>query len=90
MLTRSKVIHYSNVIDFSDASEAWRANKKSIEKGSYKYICCQITKSGNCCKRETLIQTDYCKMHTKPISPKPRRILGIGHNKIAGDCYQLS
>ncbi len=90
MFTRSKVIRYSNIIDFDEASEAWKANKKYVGNGSYKYICCQITKSGNCCKRESVIQTDYCKMHTKKVPTKARRILGIGHNKIVGDCHSLS
>jgi len=29
---------YEVDIDFDDASEAWRANKKSIGNGQYKYI----------------------------------------------------
>ena len=72
MLTRSKVHLYPNCIDFSEASEAWRANKLSVGNGSYKYICCSTTQSGNSCKRESIINSEYCKMHTK-------------QNKIVGD-----
>ena len=34
-------------IDFDGASEAWKANKKSIGNGSYKYVCSQKIKNGN-------------------------------------------
>lgn len=87
MLTRSKVKIYDNVIDFGDASDAWRANKQSIGKGSYKYICCSTTKSGNSCKRESTNNSDYCKMHTKKLPTKAISILGINQNKIVGDGY---
>ncbi len=92
MLTRSKVICYSNVIDFDAAGDAWRANKKSVGNGSYKYICSQITKVGTCCKRESIINSDYCKMHTKP-PPKsmntkpPQKPISVVVNKIAVDCH---
>jgi hypothetical protein len=52
-------------IDFDEASEAWKANKKSIGNGSYKYICFGKTKTGNNCKRESLSGCDYCKIHKK-------------------------
>jgi hypothetical protein len=87
MLTRSKVCTYSNVIDFSEASDAWRANKQSIGNGSYKYICCSTTKSGNSCKRESTINSDYCKLHTKKLPANVISILGIKQNKIVGDGY---
>jgi len=51
-------------IDFDEASEAWRSNKKCIGNGYYKYICSQKTKSGNQCKRESLHFCEYCKIHT--------------------------
>ena len=50
---------YKFEINFDEASEAWRANKKSIGNGHYKYICCSTTKSGNSCKRESVINSDY-------------------------------
>jgi hypothetical protein len=58
---------YKVEINFDEASEAWRANKKCIGNGHYKYICIQKTKSGNQCKRESIRSCDYCKIH----SPQP-------------------
>jgi hypothetical protein len=55
---------YTVEINFDEASEAWRANKKCMGNGHYKYICIQKTKSGNQCKRESLKFCDYCKMHS--------------------------
>jgi len=54
---------YRVEINFDEAIDAWRANKKSIGNGHYKYICLQKTKSGNQCKRESLNFCDNCKMH---------------------------
>ena len=55
---------YTVEINFDEASEAWRANKKCIGNGHYKYICLQKSKTGNQCKRESLKFCDYCKMHS--------------------------
>jgi hypothetical protein len=54
---------YTVEINFDEAIDAWRANKKSIGNGHYKYICLQKTKTGNQCKRESLKFCDHCKMH---------------------------
>jgi hypothetical protein len=54
---------YKVEINFDEASEAWRANKKCIGNGQYKYICLGKTKSGNQCKRESLKFCDNCKIH---------------------------
>ena len=54
---------YKVEINFDEASEAWRSNKKCIGNGHYKYICIQKTKSGNQCKRESLKFCDNCKIH---------------------------
>ena len=56
---------YEVNIDFDEASRAWKANKKSIGNGSYKYICCGITKTGNKCNRQSLDFVDFCKIHMK-------------------------
>jgi len=53
------------VIDFDEASKAWRENKKSIGNGHYKYICCQTTKTGKKCNRVSMPSVDFCKMHAK-------------------------
>jgi len=55
---------YKVEINFDEAINAWRANKKCIGNGHYKYICCQKTKTGNQCKRESLKFCDYCKIHS--------------------------
>lgn len=62
-LNANKVL-YDVKINFDEASEAWRANKKSIGNGHYKYICTQKTKTGNHCKRESLKFCDHCKIHS--------------------------
>ena len=69
MLTRSQTISnikpmYSVVIDFDDACEAWKANKKYMGNGTYKYICLQKTKTGNPCKKEARPASDFCKVHS--------------------------
>lgn len=60
---KENIVLYFVEIDFDEASRMWKANKKSIGNGSYKYICSQKTKSGNKCKRESLPGCDYCKTH---------------------------
>ena len=56
---------YEVNIDFDEASAAWRSNKKPIGDGTFKYICCGITKTGNKCTKEPLQNSEYCKIHTK-------------------------
>lgn len=68
MQTRSQTKYnrdkiFEVVIDFDEASRIWKSNKKSTGNGCYKYICSKKTKVGNCCKRETLMGCDYCKIH---------------------------
>ena len=58
------IILYMVEIDFDEASTYWKANKKSIGNGQYKYICSKTTKSGNKCKRESIAGCDYCKQHS--------------------------
>jgi hypothetical protein len=71
MQTRSQTRSYQSTnsalfqvdIDFDGASEAWKSNKKSTGNGCYKYVCQKITNSGTCCKRESLANSEFCKMH---------------------------
>ena len=60
---------YKVEINFDEAIESWRANKKCIGNGQYKYICIQKTKTGNQCKRESLKLCDHCKMHSPQSFP---------------------
>ena len=56
---------YEVNIDFDEASIAWRSNKKQMDNGMFKYICCGITKTGNKCARNPLQNSEYCKIHMK-------------------------
>ena len=56
---------YSNKINFDEASEAWKSNKKYMGNGMYKYICLQKTKTGDACKKTALPNCDFCKVHNK-------------------------
>lgn len=55
------------IIDFDDASEQWRANKKRLKNGCYKYICMGTTKLGKPCNRCAQKYEKYCKIHCKTI-----------------------
>jgi hypothetical protein len=64
--TKSKTRQIYEVnIDFDEASEAWKANKKSIGNGSYKYMCSKICKNNKICNANCLSGEDYCKMHLR-------------------------
>ena len=70
MKTRSQA-NYENTalyevnIDFDEASEAWKSNKRSIGNGSYKYVCAKKGKNNNCCLSKCLPGEIYCKTHLK-------------------------
>jgi hypothetical protein len=53
------------IIDFDEASELWRKNKRSLGNGMYMYICTYVDKKGKQCKRQTVSQTSctYCTKH---------------------------
>ena len=53
---------YEVNIDFDGASEIWRANKKSIGNGQYKYICI-AEKKGIKCGKSCYKETSYCWQH---------------------------
>lgn len=70
MKTRSqtkqeKTAIYEVNIDFDAASEAWKANKRSIGNGSYRYVCCKKGKNNNTCIAKCLPGEDYCRTHLK-------------------------
>jgi hypothetical protein len=62
---REKSTIYEVNIDFDAASQAWKANKRSIGNGSYKYVCCKRGKNNNICVAKCLSGEDYCKTHLK-------------------------
>lgn len=70
MKTRSQTKYensaiYEVNIDFDGASEAWKANKRSIGNGSYKYVCAKRGKHGNMCISKCLPGEIYCRTHYK-------------------------
>ena len=54
---------YKVEIDFDEASEEWKANKRSLGNGCYKYLCSHVCKSGSLCKREPKQGNDLCSTH---------------------------
>ena len=69
MNTRSQTIKkmeqlYEVNIDFDEASESWKNNKKSIGNGSYKYIC-SVDKNGKKCGKSCYKKLLYCWQHRK-------------------------
>jgi hypothetical protein len=54
---------YDVKIDFDEASDAWKSNKKSIGNGSYKYVCAKLCKNNKFCAMKCLPGEDYCKTH---------------------------
>jgi hypothetical protein len=73
MQTRSQTRNLENLsrqkgkydvnIDFDWASAAWKANKKSIGNGSYRYVCEASTKSGKRCARKPSQGCQFCSSH---------------------------
>lgn len=63
--SKNNTTPYEVNINFDEAIESWRANKKHTGNGMYVYICCGITKIGKKCNRKSLTNFDYCKMHMK-------------------------
>ena len=55
---------YEVNIDFDDASTSWRANKKSIGNGNFKYVC-SLTKRNKKCNKVCHKESDYCWIHRK-------------------------
>ncbi len=64
MLTRSQTKQQLFTIDFDEASNAWKANKKSTGNGCYKYVCCTV-KNRKQCTKKCLPGENYCKTHYK-------------------------
>ena len=52
-------------IDFDDASNAWKQNKKYMGNGTYKYICPQMKKDGSKCGKSCYKNSDLCWHHSK-------------------------
>jgi hypothetical protein len=52
-------------IDFDEASNAWKQNKKYMGNGTYKYICPNLKKDGSKCGKSCYKNSDLCWHHSK-------------------------
>ena len=50
-------------IDFDEASRAWRANKRSMGNGTYKYTCEKMISSGRKCSKDAWKNSGVCCTH---------------------------
>jgi hypothetical protein len=69
--TRQLLQELEFVFDFDNASECWKANKKSTGNGCYTYICGAVLKTGGggggggVCQRSPMKCSDFCSLHSK-------------------------
>ncbi len=54
---------YEVLINFDEASEAWKQNKLSIGNGSYRYLCKKRGIRNNMCIKKCLQGEEYCCVH---------------------------
>ena len=59
------VIKYNVDIDFDEASNAWRANKKQLPNCCYQYICGYVIFEGKKCNRKPSKDSEKCAIHNK-------------------------
>ena len=59
------------VIDFDEASRAWRQNKKSTENGCFKYTCIHVLANGNTCSKTPSFTSEFCHVHKKSTKITP-------------------
>jgi hypothetical protein len=64
-LNTTSLHEYEVVINFDDASEAWKENKISIGNGSYRYLCKKRGVKNNMCIKKCLQGEDYCCVHLR-------------------------
>ena len=62
---RENIVLYMVEIDFDEASNCWKKNKKSIGNGSYKYVCKKRGEKNNMCIKKCLQGEEYCCVHFK-------------------------
>ena len=66
MKTRSQIKELYEVnIDFDDASNSWKQNKKYMGNGTYKYICPSLKKDDTSCGKSCYKNSDLCWHHSK-------------------------
>jgi hypothetical protein len=47
---------------FDDASKEWRANKRKLKGGAYRYTCETYT-NGKKCWRDVCMKSEFCREH---------------------------
>jgi hypothetical protein len=65
MRTRSQILDV--IIDFDEASAAWKENKIAKGNGTYTYRCCAALRNGAPCSQRAMDRADFCKRHSKSI-----------------------
>jgi hypothetical protein len=48
-------------INFDEASSLWKANKKPIGNGMYRYICGRVSQKGKVCQKIPMGSCTFCK-----------------------------
>jgi hypothetical protein len=54
-----------NIIDFDYASKCWRANKKYVGNGVFRYKCSHISNTTNKYCDNKCFSSIYCKYHAQ-------------------------
>ena len=52
-------------IDFDYDSQWWKANKKYVGNGCYRYVCGFILQNNNYCQRNPHKNNHYCYIHSR-------------------------
>ena len=65
--TRKYYSTFIEVIDFDEASKAWRQNKNCLKNGMFTYkkskLNCQHKKDSCKCRKKCVIGENYCENH---------------------------
>lgn len=61
--TRKKHSVVEHIIDFDEASKAWKTNKKCIGNGHYKYICIIVKEDSKLCGKSCYNNSSFCWIH---------------------------
>lgn len=56
---------YEVNINFDEASEHWKANKRHLGNGCYRYVCYIKGKNNNTCIARCLPGKNYCETHLR-------------------------
>ena len=51
-------------INFDEASSLWKANKKAMGNGMYRYICGRVSQKGKVCQKIPMGSCIFCKRCT--------------------------